>query len=211
MRAGFFPPCPKSSHISQWNRLTNTKQRHSEIWLQQQLKCIKKWLLQYNFINEWSTLVPAVSMWLGLHQATMGVSLLLLFDFQECVICYISPCQYASCKSILFFFLPNFWSISWIPTHIPAEILFLMNSGLGLYAWCCIPTFLNINSSKHLLSLSVNFWKCSCLVMLKIDYFHFYVFILTFYYSGIMCYRGGQACRLKWGSSRLFPSLDHMV
>lgn len=91
-----------------------------------------------------STLVPAVSMWLGLHQATMGISLLLLFDFQECVICYISSCQYAPCKSVLFFFLPNFWSISWIPTHSPAEILFLVNCGLGLCAWCCIPKFQNI-------------------------------------------------------------------
>lgn len=141
-----FPPspCSKSSHISHSSNLANMEQRNSEIWLQQQLKCIKKWLLQYNFINEWSTLVPAVSMWLGLHQATMGISLLLLFDFQECVICYISPCQYTPCKSV-FFFLPNFWSISWILTHIPAEILFLVNSCLGLYAWCCIPKFQNIN------------------------------------------------------------------
>lgn len=27
----------------------------------------KKWLLQQNFINEWFTLVPAVTMWLVLH------------------------------------------------------------------------------------------------------------------------------------------------
>ena len=110
MRTGLFPSSPhsKSSHISHSSNLANMEQRNSEIWLQQQLKCIKKWLLQYNFINEWSTLVPAVSMWLGLHQATMGISLLLLFDFQECVICYISPCQYTPCKSVFFFFPSKF-------------------------------------------------------------------------------------------------------
>lgn len=69
---------------------------------------------------------------------------------------------------------------------------------------CCIPNLrIQIKADAYFI-LSIKFPKHACMIMMKLQYFCLYISILLFFFQ---CYRFEQACRLKWGLSRLSSSL----